>query len=81
MKHLVFLVISLSAATLVWAQAPKEPAKEPAKAEPVKAEPAPAKQAGTGPKIPNPRRWHEDARHCLERGNNTDIIKCAEEFL
>ena len=79
MKQLVFLMISLSAATLVWAQAPKEPAKEPAKAEPVKAEPAPAKQAAAGPK--KPRRWHEDARHCLERANNTDIIKCAEEFL
>ena len=81
MKHLVFFVISLSAATLVCAQAPKEPAKEPAKAEPVKAEPAPAKQAVAGPKIPSKRRWHEDARHCLERTNNTDIIKCAEEFL
>lgn len=85
MKQLAFYLISLSAAALVWAQAPKEPAKEPAKPEAMKeaAKPAaePAKQAAVGPKIPSKRRWHEDARHCLERGNNTDIIKCAEEFL
>jgi hypothetical protein len=23
----------------------------------------------------------EDARHCLEHGDNTDIIKCAEPYL
>lgn len=26
-------------------------------------------------------RRHEDARHCLERPTNTDIIKCAEAYL
>jgi hypothetical protein len=26
-------------------------------------------------------RRHEDARHCLERPNNTEIIKCAEAYL
>jgi hypothetical protein len=31
--------------------------------------------------IPRKRRWHEDARHCLERATNTEIIKCAEEYL
>ena len=29
---------------------------------------------------PNPRRF-EDARHCLEKGSNTEIIKCAEVYL
>jgi predicted flap endonuclease-1-like 5' DNA nuclease len=76
MKHLMFLMIA-SFAVPAWAQADKPPAKEPAK-QMAKAEPA--KQAA-GPKIPKPRRWNEDARHCLERGSNTDIIKCAEEFL
>ena len=27
------------------------------------------------------RRWHEDARHCLELPSNTEIIKCAEVYL
>ena len=89
MKHIVFLVFMLISCA-AWAQAdkpaPPAPAKATAAQEPMKeaAKPEakePTKQAGTGPKIPNPRRWHEDARHCLERGTNTDIIKCAEEFL
>jgi hypothetical protein len=60
-----------------------EPMKEAAKAEPVKEAAKPAvetpKQAAAGPK--KVRRWNEDARHCLERASNTEIIKCAEEFL
>jgi len=78
MKHIVFLAITM-VAVAAWAQAPKEPAKEPAK-EMAKPMAEPAKQAA-GPKIPKPRRWNEDARHCLERPSNTEIIKCAEEFL
>jgi hypothetical protein len=39
------------------------------------------KQSVAGPRKTGPRRWNEDARHCLERGSNTEIIKCAEEFL
>jgi hypothetical protein len=74
MKHMVFLTAALFAAS-AWAQdkpAAKEPAPKP------KAE----KQAAAGaPRIPNLRRWKEDARHCLERPTNTEIIKCAEEYL
>ena len=40
-----------------------------------------SKQTAAGPKIPNPRRWNEDARHCLERPTPTEVIKCAEEYL
>ena len=79
MKLLVFSVI-VTLALPAWGQAKPEPAKEAAKPEAMKEAPPP-KQAATGPKMPNPRRWNEDARHCLERGSNTDIIKCAEEFL
>jgi pyruvate/2-oxoglutarate dehydrogenase complex dihydrolipoamide acyltransferase (E2) component len=76
MKHLIFwLFTGLAAAA--WAQ---QPAKEAAKPEPAKEaakpEPATKKAAAKGP-----RRWNEDARHCLERGSNTEVIKCAEEFL
>ena len=82
MKCLIFLVISAFAAP-AWAQ-DKPPAQEPAKAETAK--PEPMKQAAKASDAPKaakkgPRRWNEDARHCLERASNTEIIKCAEEFL
>ena len=78
MKHILFSAL-LGFALCAWAQAAKEPAKEPAR-EPAKeaAKPAPSKQAAASKK---PRRWNEDARHCLERGSTTEIIKCAEEYL
>ena len=47
--------------------APQEPAKPEAK-----------KPASTSKKH---KRWTEDARHCLELPTNTEIIKCAEEYL
>ena len=78
MKRIVFsaaLVVSAAA----WAQAPKP---EPVKAEPIKAEPAkaaPAKKPAAMAKK-NSRR-SEDARQCLERATNNEIIKCAEEYL
>ena len=83
MKLITFLAFILFAAT-GWAQAPAKP--EGAKPEPMKeAAPKPmadaSKQTATGPKIPNPRRWNEDARHCLERPTPTEVIKCAEEYL
>ena len=73
MKHLAFCVVMLFAGT---ALAQDKPAAEQAK-------PAaePKKQAAAGPRMPHPRRWNEDARHCLERQSNTEIIKCAEEYL
>ena len=77
MKPLIFLVVTAVAGS-AWAQAPAkpEPVKEPPKAEPVVKEPA--KRAAAPGK---PRRWNEDARHCLEKASSTEIIKCAEEFL
>ena len=76
MKQFIFCVIMVCA-TQAWAQAPS---KEAATPEPKKeaAKPEPAKQAVV---IPRKRRWHEDARHCLDRSTNTEIIKCAEEYL
>ena len=64
---------------------PAKPAVEATKPAPMKDAPKPMadapKQAATGPRIPNPRRWTEDARHCLERPTPTEVIKCAEEYL
>jgi hypothetical protein len=41
-----------------------------------KEEPKPAPVA----KKPSPKR-HQDARHCLEKASNTEIIRCAEAYL
>jgi len=68
MKHMIFLALVSLAATALAQEKPA--AKEPAKAE--------AMKAATKPEA---RRWHEDARHCLELPSNTEIIKCAEEYL
>ena len=96
MKHILFSAL-IGFAFCAWAQAPKDPAKpapqakEATKPEPMKeaVKPAPAKRAaksGTettkqAAVTKKPRRWNEDARHCLERGSTTEIIKCAEEYL
>ena len=73
MKKLVFVVLwafALSAAGQAQKPAPKEAAK------PEATKPAPIQEARKA----SPKR-HEDARHCLDKGNNTDIIKCAEAYL
>ena len=87
MKPIVFLAFIFFAAA-AWAQAPAKPeapkpAPEEAKpaAEPAKPMADAPKQAAAAPRIPNPRRWTEDARHCLERPTPTEVIKCAEEYL
>jgi len=79
MKHLTFLVIALFAAGAIAQEKPA--AKEEAKPEPAKeaAKPASTKSAASSKK--GPRRWNEDARHCLEKTSNTEVIKCAEEYL
>ena len=78
MKRIVFLV-ALAVSAAAWAQAPKP---EPVKAEPIKAGPAKAAPAKTPAAMAkkNSRR-SEDARQCLERATNNEIIKCAEEYL
>ena len=77
MKHIVFSVL-LAVALPVFGQAKPEAAKPEAKPEAKAAEKAPAKPAVA--KKASPRR-HEDARQCLERSTNNEIIKCAEEYL
>ena len=76
MKQIIFSVI-ISIAMPAWAQADKPVAKEPAK----RVAEQPPKQAAASPRKAGPRRWNEDARHCLELPSNTEIIKCAEEYL
>lgn len=83
MRKLV--LIAALAALPAWAQdkpatqaAPAPSTKpEPAKAAP--AQPAKVQVTRTARKV-NPKR-SEDARHCLEKSTNTEIIKCAEAYL
>lgn len=91
MKRMMLLVAATLAAN-AWAQqpapaAPAAPTTPPAapatpavvatpeapKAEVAKAEPKKSHK-------PNPHR-QEDARHCLDKATNTEIIKCAEAYL
>ena len=70
----IALLAALTLAASAWAQPAKEPAKPAAQEAPKAEAPKPvAKKA-------NPRR-QEDARHCLEKSTNTEIIKCAEAYL
>jgi len=81
MKKLILLA-ALAIVSVAWAQAPapkKEPAK-PAEAKAAAKEPAKA-EAQKPATVARKSRRHQDARHCLERGNNIEIIKCAEEYL
>jgi hypothetical protein len=88
MKQIAFFLIALFVASAIAQEKPsaKEEASKPeaTKPEPVKeaakpeaAKPAPTKSAAKK----GQRRWNEDARHCLERTSNTEVIKCAEEYL
>jgi hypothetical protein len=92
MKRILTTAVLAMAMSAAWGQAkaPEAPARTPAAA-PADKSPAAAPadaakpQAAEAPKAtvarkPNPRRF-EDARHCLEKGNNTEIIKCAEVYL
>lgn len=78
MKPIAFLAIMLLAAP---AAAQDKPAAKDEPAKPVAQAEKPKQTASGAPRIPHPRRWKEDARHCLERPTNTEVIKCAEEYL
>jgi hypothetical protein len=75
MKHIVFF-LALGIALPAFGQAQKPEAPKPeAKAEMKAAASKPAVVRKASPKR------QEDARHCLDRPTNTEIIKCAEEYL
>jgi hypothetical protein len=79
------MLAALLIACSAWAQAPA-PAQEPAKADVAKPEalkPQAVRKAKPQSRTAVAKKWrrHEDARHCLERSTNTEIIKCAEEYL
>ncbi|TMH99507.1 MAG: hypothetical protein E6H39_07535 [Betaproteobacteria bacterium] len=72
------LLLALALAAPAWPQAPElKPAPTPVVSEAAK--PAAKRAAKTA--VKRHRRWHEDARHCLELPTNIEIIKCAEVYL
>jgi hypothetical protein len=74
LASLLALVMALPAG----AQTDKAPAK-PTVQEPATPEAAKPESKRMARKH-NPKR-SEDARHCLDKANNTEIIKCAEAYL
>ena len=83
MKKITF-VLALAVATAAWGQQKEAAKAEAAKVEPPKVE-APKVEAPKVQKkkaaVANKTKRQQDARHCLQRGDNTAIIKCAEEYL
>ncbi|HEX6267000.1 MAG TPA: hypothetical protein VFZ81_08885 [Burkholderiales bacterium] len=71
----IVLLCALALASAAWAQEQK---KEEAKEE---AKPAAQEKTKPAPVAKKSSRRHQDARHCLEKGSNTEIIKCAEAYL
>ncbi len=72
------LLLALALAAPAWPQAPElKPAPTPVPNEAAKPTAKPAAKTA----VKRHRRWHEDARHCLELPTNTEIIKCAEVYL
>lgn len=69
MNRLACIVLGVAAALPAFAQQPAKPAAKP------------AAQASEKKPAAHKSRRNEDARACLERGSNTEIIKCAEAYL
>jgi uncharacterized protein HemX len=77
-KKITF-VLALAVATAAWGQQKEAAKSEAATVEPPKVE-APKVQKKKAA-VANKTKRQQDARHCLQRGDNTAIIKCAEEYL
>ena len=74
--RLVIWTLAL-ACTAAWAQ--DKPAAKPAADKPaVAVEKAPAEKAAP---VARKSRRAEDARHCLDKASNNEVIKCAEAYL
>jgi hypothetical protein len=91
MKRILTTAVLAMAVSAAWGQAakPQAPAAEQKsateasgtmQAEAAKPQAQVAARTSAVARKPNPRRF-EDARHCLEKGTNTEIIKCAEVYL
>src|SRR5262249_47361497 len=88
MKRVAWLAASALFCSMAFGQAQKPEAAPPAK--PAAQEPAkPAASVAAKPMAKDAKpmtaarraRRAEDARHCLDKASNTEVIKCAEEYL
>lgn len=75
----IVLLAALALASAAWAQDQKKEESKPAQ-EMAKPAPAAEEKAKPAPVAKKSRR-HQDARHCLQKASNTEIIKCAEAYL
>ena len=76
MKSIAWIAAVAALACLpAWGQSPAKPAAKP------QPEQAKAKPPSAEAKAAHKSRRHEDARACLERPTNSEIIKCAEAYL
>ena len=84
-KRIATLVVLAVFASLAFAQAEKPaaaaPAPAPAAQEPAKPAARAAKPKSKPSVMAKKSRRSEDARRCLDKETNTEIIKCAEEYL
>ena len=84
MKIRALIAAALLASGAALAQtdkAPAKPAAEPtAKPEATKPKPMARKHNPKHNPKNNPKR-SQDARHCLDKSSNTEIIRCAEAYL
>jgi hypothetical protein len=76
----VILLAALALAAGAWAQDPKKEEPKPAAQAEEMSTDAKPKPAAAAKKKFTPRRF-QDARHCLQKGSNDEIIKCAEAYL
>ena len=68
-----FVVLAaLALASAVWAQVENKEGEKP------QAQKAAVKKPASATKK---SRRHQDARHCLAKATNTEVIKCAEAYL
>lgn len=72
---LVILTLFFTASTAIADGVPAKPATGTA----VQAAPAPGRPQATAPKRKLGCMPHGDLRHCLSKGNNMAIIRCAEK--
>ena len=83
MKRILLAAIIAALSTgVAYAQAQGDkPAAAPAPAMKEEAKPAAPQKEISIVQGPGQSAVKEDARHCLEHPNQTDIIKCAEPYL
>jgi len=76
----IAVVLAFALVAPAWGQEQKPSPKEPEQAEKKEPTKEPTRMVSKKPNPANPKR-QEDARHCLEKASNTEIIKCSEEYL